>query len=51
MKPSVINGKIRIVYDGHFDWVRRRGLSGKPFNDIVFSSFDDAWSYLDKMKA
>lgn len=51
MKPSVINGEIRIVYDGRLDWVRRRGLSNKVVNDIKFSSYEDAWSYLDKMGA
>jgi hypothetical protein len=48
MKPEIIKGQWRIVYDGHFDWVRRAGLAGKLASDLVFSSWADAMSYLDK---
>lgn len=48
MKPEKINGQWRLVYDRHLNWVNRAGLAGKPASGIVFDSWDDAMSYLDK---
>lgn len=48
MKPMKINNQIRIVYDDHYDWVKSRGLAGKPINDLVFDDYLDAWAWLDK---
>lgn len=50
MKPGIIDGQIRIVYDERLEWVKRRGLGGKPANGIIFSSLDDAWAWLDKFE-
>lgn len=50
MKPEKINGQWRIVYDGQLDWVRDSGLAGKPANNIIFESLDDALAYLDKFE-
>ena len=50
MKPEKINGQWRIVYDGHFNWIKRAGLAGKPVNNMIFDSLDDAWAYLDKFE-
>jgi len=38
----------RIVYDGHFNWVKRAGLAGKFASGLVFDSWADAMAYLDK---
>lgn len=50
MIPAVVNGQWRVVYDGRLDWVKKRGLAGKPCTDIIFNSWDDACSYIDKME-
>lgn len=49
MKPELIDGVWRVVYDGRLEWVRRRGLGGKPVTGVVFSSYGDAWAWLDKI--
>ena len=49
MKPAKINGVWRVVYDESLDWVRRRGLGGKPATGQIFASCDDAWAWLDKI--
>lgn len=49
MKPEKIDGVWRVVYDERLDWVRRRGLGGKLVTDVIFSSCDDAWAWLDKI--
>lgn len=49
MKPELIDGVWRVVYDDRLEWVRRRGLGGKPVTGVVFSSYDDAWAWLDKI--
>ena len=48
MKPEKIKGHWRLVYDGHLDWVKRAGLAGKLASGLVFDSWDDVMSYLDK---
>lgn len=50
MIPKLINGQWRVVYDGHLDWVKRRGLAGKPCNSKVFESEEDALAYIDKFE-
>lgn len=50
MIPKYINGQWRVVYDDRLDWVKQRGLAGKPCNDIVFDSLDDALAYIDKFE-
>lgn len=48
MIPKKINGQWRVVYDDRLEWVKQRGLAGKPRTDTVFDSLDDAWAYIDK---
>ena len=49
MKPKLIDGVWRVVYDDRLEWVKRRGLGGKPVTGVIFSSVDDAWAWLDKI--
>lgn len=50
MKPMIINGQWRVVYDGALDWVKQRGLANQPASNIIFESYDDAYAYLDSIR-